>query len=93
LEVLVDGDKATLAQLNMICGLNYNVFFHVRVPKIRIPMNVLVYAAPNVERENLGAKGDGSDVQLRFDRGNNMKSKILSHFIKGKISLTLMEKF
>ncbi len=55
-------------------------------------MNVHVDATLNVKRENLGAKGDGSDVQLKFDKGNNMRSKILSHFIKGKISLSLMEK-
>jgi hypothetical protein len=73
LEVLLADDEVILAQLNTICGPNYNVFFHVRVPKIRIPMNVLVDATPNVERENLGAKGDGSDVQLRFIRGGNMR--------------------
>ncbi len=35
LEVLVDDDEAILAQLNRICGPNYNVFSHVRVPIIR----------------------------------------------------------
>ncbi len=73
LEALVDDDEATLAQVNGICGLNYNVFFHVRVSKRRIPMHVLVDATFNVERENHRANGDGSNVQLGFDKGSNMR--------------------
>jgi hypothetical protein len=92
LEVFVDDDEAILAQLSKTCGPNYNVFSHVKVPRIRIPMNVHVDVAPNVKRENVEAKGDGNDVQLIFDKGNNMRSKILSHFIKGKITLSPMEK-
>ncbi len=92
LEVFVDDDEAILAQLNRTCGPNYNVFSHVRVPRIRIPMNVHVDATPNIKRENFKAKGDGSDVQLGFDKDSNMRSKILSNFIKGKISLSPMEK-
>jgi hypothetical protein len=72
LEAFVDNDDAILAQLNRICGFNYNVFSHVRVSKRRIHMNVLVDATPNVERENFGANGDGNDVQFEFDRGTNM---------------------
>lgn len=73
MEVLIANDEVILAQLNVICAPNYNVFSHVRVPKIMIPMNVLVDATSNVERENLGAKGDGNDVQLRFIKGSNMR--------------------
>lgn len=81
-----------MAQLNMTCVLNYNVLSHVRVPRIRIPMNVHVDGTLNVKKENLEAKGDGNDVQFGFDKGSNMRSKILSHFIKRKISLSPMEK-
>jgi hypothetical protein len=35
--------------------------------------------------------GDGGDIQIGMDMGNNMRSKIISHFIKGKISMSPME--
>jgi len=54
-------------------------------------MNVPIDVAPNVERENPGARGDGNDIQLNIDKSNNTRSKITSHFIKGKISLNPME--
>jgi hypothetical protein len=54
LKVFIDDEEATLAQLNRISGLNYDVFSHVWVPKRRIPTNVLVDATPNPENENLG---------------------------------------
>jgi predicted transcriptional regulator len=54
LKVFIDDEKATLTQLNRICGLNYDVFYHVWVPKRRIHMNVLVDAIPNLKNENLG---------------------------------------
>jgi len=38
-----------------------------------------------------GARGDGNDIQLNIDKSNNTRSKITSHFIKGKISLNPME--
>jgi hypothetical protein len=57
------------------------VFFHVRVPKRRIPLNVQVDATPNVERVKILVVGsDGGDIQIGMDMGNNMKSKIISHF-------------
>ncbi len=73
-----------MAQLNRICGLHYNVLFRVKVSKRRIPMNVPIGATFNVERENLRANGDGSDVQLGFDNP--------FPFHQGKISLSPMEK-
>jgi hypothetical protein len=54
-------------------------------------MNVPIDVAPNVERENLGARGDRNDIQLESDKGNNTKSKIIFHFIKRKLSLSPME--
>ncbi len=54
LKVPMDDEEATLAQLNRIYGFNYDLFFHVRVPKRKIPMNVLVDAVPNSKNEDLG---------------------------------------
>jgi hypothetical protein len=62
-----------LAKLNRIYGPNYDVFFHVRVPKKRIHVNVLVNTTPNIESENSRARGDGNDIQLKIDKGNNMR--------------------
>jgi hypothetical protein len=63
------------------------------VPKRRITIIIFADVAFNVERKNLGTGGDGSDVQLGFDKGSNMRSKIFSHFIKGKIGLSLGNNF
>jgi hypothetical protein len=38
------------------------VFYHVKVPKKRIAMNVLVGTTPSVEREATNVGGDGSDI-------------------------------
>jgi hypothetical protein len=81
----VDDEKATLAKLNRVCGDDQHVFSRVRIPKRRLPIIV----NPTEEQEELIAEDE--------QRGRNLeskaivKSKILSHFIKGKISLTPME--
>jgi hypothetical protein len=68
------------------------VFSHVKVPKKSIPINVQVDATPNVERvEILVTRGDDGDIQIGMGMGNNMRSKIISHFIKGKISMSPMK--
>ncbi len=71
--------------------IHYDMFFHVKVPKKKIPMNVPIDVTPNVEKENPKVRIDGNDIQLEIDKSNNTRSKIISHFIKGKISLTPME--
>ncbi len=48
--------------------INYDVFSCFKVPKKRIPMNIPIDVTPNVEKENLGAKGDGNDIQLEIDK-------------------------
>ncbi len=58
------------------------MFYHVRVPKKRIAMNVLVGTTPSVEREATNVRGDGGDIYLGMDRGDNMRSETTSHFIK-----------
>ncbi len=82
LEVMLDDEAATEQQLNRLCG-NENAFSYTRVPKRRIHVDVTpggIAPVPEVEREGAGMSKDVS-----------VKSKILSHFIKGKISLSPME--
>jgi hypothetical protein len=77
--------------IGFVVLINYDVFSHVKVSKKRLPMNVRIDVAPNVERENPRARGDGNDIQLNIDKCNNTRSKITFHFIKGKISSNPME--
>ncbi len=82
LEVMLDDEEATLHQLNKLCG-SENLFSYTRVPRRRMPMDVIPAASgptPDATIEGTGA-----------NREESIRSKILSHFIKGKISLTPME--
>ncbi len=82
LEVLLNDEEATLHQLNKLCG-SENLFSYTRVPRRRMPVEVApVGTVPPPE-----AAMEGAGV----NRDEYVKSKILSHFIKGKISLTPME--
>jgi len=78
-EVLLNDEQATLQQLNKLCG-NENIFSYTRVPRRRMPVEVASTGTPEVAKEGIGA-----------NRENFVRSKILSHFIKGRISLTPME--
>ncbi len=82
LEVLLDDEAATEQQLNKLCG-NENLFSYTRVPRRRTPVDVAqggVVPAPEAEREGANTNRDAS-----------VRSKILSHFVKGKIYLSPME--
>jgi predicted aspartyl protease len=82
LEVLLNDEAATLQQFNKLCG-NENLFFYTRVPRRRILVDVAsggVEPTPQIVGDGVGA-----------DRDAAVRSKILAHFIKGKISLTPME--
>jgi len=82
LEVLLNDEEATLHQLNKLCG-SENVFSYTRVPRRRMPVEVApVGTVPPPETTVEGAG---------VNREESVRSKILSHFIKGKISLTPME--
>jgi predicted aspartyl protease len=81
-EVLLDDEEATLQQLNKLCG-NEKVFSYIRVPRRRIPVEVA--PTSNVPSPKVAEEG------TRVSRETTVKSKILSHFIKGKISLSPME--
>ncbi len=84
LEVLLDDGATTEQQFNKLCG-NENLFSYTQVPRRRTHVNVAlggVAPIPEAEREGVGANRDTS-----------VRSKILSHFIKGKIPLSPMETF
>jgi predicted aspartyl protease len=81
-EVLLDDEKATLQQLNKLCG-DEKVFSYTRVPRRQIPVEVAPVG--NVPSPEVAEEG------TRVHRETNVKSKILSHFIKGKIALSPME--
>ncbi len=78
LEVMLNDEEATLHQLNKLCG-SENLFSYTRVPRQRMPV-ATAPVAPSAAIEGAGANQEES-----------VRSKILSHFIKGKISLTPME--
>jgi len=82
LEVMLDDEEATLHQLNELCG-SENLFSYTRVPKRRMHVEVTPTASGSTANATILGVGD--------NREETVKSKILSHFIKGKISLTPME--
>jgi hypothetical protein len=82
LEVLLNDEEATMQQLNKLCG-NENIFSYTRVPRRRMHVEV----APRGIVPSPEAAGEGTGV----NRETSIRSKILSHFIKGKISLSPME--
>ncbi len=82
MEVLLNDEVATEQQLNKMCG-NENLFSYTRVPRRRTPVEVAPGGAgliPEAVGEGIGASRD-----------TLVRSKILSHFIKGKIPLSPME--
>ncbi|CAN5966763.1 unnamed protein product [Sphagnum jensenii] len=82
LEVLISDEAATLKQLNKLCG-SESILSHTRVPRRRVPVEV----ATGGDVPTPQMVGDG----LGVDRDLAVRSKILSHFIKGKVSLSPME--
>ncbi len=82
MEVLLDDEEATLQQLNRLCG-NEKVFSYTRVPRRQIPVEVAPVG--NVPSPEVAEEG------TRVNRETTVKSKILSHFIKGKIAVSPME--
>jgi predicted aspartyl protease len=82
LGVMLDDEVAIEHRLNRLCG-NENAFSYTRVSRTRTPVDVApggIAPVPKAKREGAGVSRDVS-----------VKSKILSHFIKGKISLSPME--
>jgi predicted aspartyl protease len=82
LEVLLNDEATTIQQLDKFCE-NENVFSYTRIPRRRLPVELPpAGVVPSTE-----VAEDGTVT----NRENSIRSKILSHFIKGKISLTPME--
>jgi len=81
-EVLLNDEEALLEQLNRLCD-NEKVFSYTRVPRRRMPVEM----APTGNLPSPEVQGEGTGV----NQETTVKSKILSHFIKGKISLSPME--
>ncbi len=82
LEVLLNDEEATMQQLNKLCG-NENIFSYTQVPRRRMHVEVALGGAIPSPK----ATGEGMGVNWE----TLVRSKILSHFIKGKISLSPME--
>jgi hypothetical protein len=82
LEVLLDDEATTAEKLNRFCE-NKNVFSYTRLPRRRQAVEL----TPAGARPSAEVAEDGTVT----NREHSVKSKILSHFIKGKISLTPME--
>ncbi len=80
--MLLNDEVATLQQLNKLCG-DENLFSYTRVPRRKVPVDV----APRGSVPTLEAVGDG----VGASRDTSVRSKILAHFIKGKVSLSPME--
>ncbi len=79
LEVLVDDEEASLAELNCVYRNDQHVFSGVRIPKRRLPI------VTNLVEEQKEVIVE--DEQRRANLGSEatVKSKIRFHFIKGKI--------
>ncbi len=82
LEVLLDDEAATTQQLDRLCE-NENVFSYTRLPRRRLHVEL----PPAGVRPSTEVAENGTIP----NQENSIRSKILSHFIKGKISLTPME--
>jgi hypothetical protein len=82
LEVLLDDEVATAQQLDRLCG-NENILSYTRIPRRRMPVEV-----PPTE---VGTSTETSGKGVIPNRESSIRSKILFHFIKGRISLTPME--
>jgi predicted aspartyl protease len=82
LEVLLNDEEATMQQLNKLCG-DKNVFFYTRILRRRM----LIEVAPSGIVHTPKSIGERAGI----NKETSVRSKILSHFINGKISLSPME--
>jgi hypothetical protein len=82
LEVLLNDEAATAQQLDRLCE-NENVFSYTCLPRRRL----LVELPP----ASVGPSTEVAENGTIPNQENSIRSKILSHFIKGKISLMPME--
>jgi len=85
LEVFVNDEQTILLELNCICGEEKHVFSGIKMPKRKLHVFTNMI---KVQEEGL-VEDEHMEVIMRTKV--LIKSKILSHFIKGKVSLTPME--
>jgi hypothetical protein len=86
-KVLINDGKATLAALNRLCGVKNNIFSRTRVPR---KINSVVMH--EVDRDDKGPHEEDTTTPKRL--GNEIsttKSKILTHFLKGKTTFMPLE--
>jgi hypothetical protein len=81
LEVLIDDEREILEQLNHLCGAKHDIFSRAKIPRRHLPIEVIEGEAIN----------DRKTMLVEIGRGYALRFKILTHFIKGKISLSSME--
>jgi len=79
---LLNDEAATAQQLDRLCE-NENVFSYTRLPRRRLPVEL--------PPAGVGPSTEVAEIGTIPNQENSIRSKILSHFIKGKISLTPME--
>jgi predicted aspartyl protease len=82
LEVMLDDEETTMHQLNKLCG-SENLFSYTHVPRRRMHVEVTPAAS--------GLTANATIERAGANREKSVKSKIFSHFVKGKVSLTPME--
>ncbi len=70
-----------MEQLNRLRGTKHDIYFGTRILRRQVHAE-----APDVEIID-----DRKVGQMDIRRNSTFRSKILNHFIKGKISLSLME--
>ncbi len=59
-----------------MCGFNYDVFFHVWVPKRKILINMPIDAIPNLDNKDLRASNDGVDIEIRIDESSKWSQRL-----------------
>jgi len=74
---LVDDEEAMLEQLNTLCGAKHDVLLRAKIPKRCFHVEPLKGEA--IDDREIG--------KVEINKSSIVKSKILTHFIKGKISL------
>jgi hypothetical protein len=73
-----------------ICGANHDLFSHTRVPRRRLSMDTIVKKQKNINLLE-GESSRKKKMGIGLKKEVTLRSKFLTHFIKGKISLTPME--
>ncbi len=77
----MNDEEATLEQLNKLCGTKHYIFSRAQIPSRRL----------HVDTTKVDVGKNREMGQLEVGRNSFARSKILNHFIKGKISLSPME--